>query len=245
MECAVFTPLSLHGNTLQSEERPVPWGAWQMISDVPLTPPHLVKKGTPMRSSSDRWRAHTSPFLSIPPVHRGTVVLSMLWQSATQLSWTSRSSTLGTMNLQHVVQNFKKKKQQLQKAIRPPIFPLFSTLNLCTITQMDKILHKIRSRVRNNVIVFSCALFFHIVWMTINLGLKRFSRLEQRHHPWVFVKYHYKVTLMPFTRLLSQWFWEMFSIIKNYWNYLFVPWTLDVLCFEILNFLWKRASVLQ
>lgn len=31
-----------------SEEGLVPWGAWQMISDVPLTPPHLVKKGTPM-----------------------------------------------------------------------------------------------------------------------------------------------------------------------------------------------------
>lgn len=179
------------------------------------TTPSCQKGHTNVRSSYDRWRAHACQFLSSllstwrrwavssqsPPVHRGTVVLSMLWQSATQLS-------RGRLGLLHSGQwicsiycSARFLKKQLLKAIRPLIFPLFSTLNLCTFTQIDKIVHKIRFRVRNNVIVFVCALFFCIVWTTINLSLKHFLRLEQRHNLRVFVKYHYKVTLTPFMRL--------------------------------------------
>lgn len=159
-----------------SEERPVPWGAWQMISDATLTPPHLVKKGTPMCAAPMTDEEHTrAPSCAHFFLHgdAGQRNLSRLRPSTnccalhavaelyTTISWTSRSSTLWTMILQHTAQDFKK-KNNFKKAIRPLIFPLSSTLNCCTITQINIIVHKIRFRMRKQSnCVRLCTVFSH------------------------------------------------------------------------------------
>lgn len=101
-----LTPLSLHGNTVQT------WSARctrsfgvHMTDDLryPIETTPFLKGYTNVCTSYDRWRVRTCPFLSSllstqrwwaassrwPPIHWETVPLSMLQQ----ISWMSRSST--------------------------------------------------------------------------------------------------------------------------------------------------------
>lgn len=84
--------------------------------------------------------------ISVASVHPGTVVLSRAPHN-----YLVDISVFYTLDNDSAAYSARLLKKTTLKSHQTSHFPLFSTLNLCTVTQINKIDHKIRFRVRNCV----------------------------------------------------------------------------------------------